>query len=68
MGFKENLRKLRREAGISQSKLSEKLNVTPQSVQKWESGESNPDIENLIKLSVFVYYSYLYSSLSSATL
>ena len=53
MGFKENLRKLRKEAGISQSKLSEKLNVTPQSVQKWESGESNPDIENLIKLSVF---------------
>ena len=34
MGFKENLRKLRKEAGISQSKLSEKLNVTPQSVQK----------------------------------
>ena len=42
---------LRAEKGISQEKLAEMLDVTRQAVTKWESGKSNPDTENLIRLA-----------------
>ena len=40
----ENISKLRREAGLSQEALAEKLGVSRQTLAKWESGESVPDV------------------------
>lgn len=47
MSFAEKLKTLRRQAGISQEKVAEKLNVSRQAVTKWESGAGIPDVENL---------------------
>lgn len=46
-----NLKKLRKSARLTQEQVAEKLNVSRQSVAKWESGESLPDIDNCILLS-----------------
>lgn len=42
---------LRKGMGDSQAKLAERLDVSPQAVSKWETGQSLPDIGNLLKLS-----------------
>jgi len=47
----ENIKRLRCSAGITQSGLSEMLNISAQSVSKWECGNSVPDIDNLCILS-----------------
>lgn len=39
-----NLKYLRKKFGMSQEELAEKIEVTRQSVAKWESGETVPDI------------------------
>lgn len=41
----------RKQAGLSQTRLAEKLNISRQSVSKWENGRGYPDIDNLIFLS-----------------
>ena len=38
MKFNENLKYLRKGEGITQEELAERLNVSRQSVTKWESG------------------------------
>ena len=43
--FSENLINLRKLKNISQEELAEKLNVSRQTISKWETGESLPDIE-----------------------
>ena len=40
----ENIAILRRNAGLSQEALAEKLGVSRQTLAKWETGESVPDI------------------------
>ena len=50
MKFGENLQKLRKEQGISQEQLAEKLGVTRQSVSKWESGASYPEMDKIVAL------------------
>ena len=50
MKFGENLYSLRKMAKMSQEKLAEKMNVTRQSVSKWENGESYPEMEKIMKL------------------
>ncbi len=40
----ENIAILRRSAGLSQEALAEKLGVSRQTLAKWETGESVPDI------------------------
>ena len=40
----ENIAKLRRDAGLTQEALAEKLDVSRQTLAKWESGESVPDV------------------------
>ena len=43
--FSENLMQLRKLHSLSQEELAEKLSVSRQTVSKWESGESFPDIQ-----------------------
>ena len=45
-----NLKSLRKKNQYTQEEIAEKINVSRQSVAKWENGESNPDIESCIKL------------------
>lgn len=51
MNFGEKLQVLRKEKGLSQETLAESIGVSRQAVAKWESGQSYPDIDNLIALS-----------------
>ena len=46
-----NLKSLRKKNQYTQEDIAEKINVSRQSVAKWENGESNPDIESCIKLA-----------------
>lgn len=50
MKFGENLYNLRKAAKMSQEKLAEKMEVTRQSISKWENGESYPEMEKIMKL------------------
>ena len=43
--FKDNLISLRKMRGLSQEELAEKIGVTRQTLSKYETGESLPDIE-----------------------
>lgn len=47
----QNLSKLRREKGLTQAELGEKLNYSDKSVSKWERGEGVPDLSVLMQLS-----------------
>ncbi|MGN0578322.1 MAG: helix-turn-helix domain-containing protein [Ruminiclostridium sp.] len=46
-----NLKKLRKSAKLTQEQVAERLNVSRQTVAKWETGESLPDIDNCIALA-----------------
>lgn len=50
MQLSERLQDLRKKQNDSQEKLAEKLGVSRQAVSKWESGQGNPDINNIIKI------------------
>lgn len=50
MTFGENLARLRKKAGLSQEELAGKLNLTRQTVSKWETGQSEPDLASLTRL------------------
>ena len=41
----------RKQKGLTQKELAEKLNVTDKAVSKWETGKGDPDIEILESLS-----------------
>ena len=49
--FADRLTDLRKEQHMTQADLAKKLNISPQAVSKWETGESIPDIEMLEILS-----------------
>lgn len=51
MIFADKLIKLRRQMGWSQEELAERMSVTRQSVSKWESMQSLPDIDRILQLS-----------------
>lgn len=51
MIFADKLTSLRKKAGWSQEELAAQLNVTRQSVSKWESAQSVPDIERILIMS-----------------
>lgn len=46
-----NLKKLRKTARLTQEQVAEKLDVSRQSVAKWESGDALPDIDSCIMLA-----------------
>jgi len=47
------LKNLRKEKGITQEMLAEKLNVSGRTVSRWETGNNMPDISLLIELAEF---------------
>lgn len=51
MKFNERLIELRKREGLSQEDLGYKLNVTRQTVSKWELGITTPEMEKLVEMS-----------------
>ena len=51
MEFNNKLYELRKQKGLSQEELASRLNVSRQTVSKWEVGESAPDMEKLAAIS-----------------
>jgi len=51
MTLAEKISLLRRQKGWSQEELAEKMDISRQSVSKWESGQSIPDLDKIIKIS-----------------
>ena len=50
MSFSENLQFLRTRNSITQEQLAEQLDVSRQSVSKWESGASFPEMDTLLRI------------------
>ncbi|WP_455455717.1 helix-turn-helix transcriptional regulator [Streptococcus salivarius] len=51
MTFAKKLKSIRKQVGMSQELLAEKIGVSRQAVTKWETGAGIPDIENMISIS-----------------
>lgn len=51
MNLSEKIMLLRKKQGWSQEELANRLNISRQSISKWESGQSQPDIDKIILLS-----------------
>lgn len=51
MIFADKLIQLRKKSGWSQEELAEQMNVTRQSVSKWEGAQAVPDLEKILRLS-----------------
>ena len=51
MEFNNKLYELRKQKGFSQEELANRLNVSRQTISKWEVGESSPDMEKLVAIS-----------------
>lgn len=51
MSFGETLQTLRKQKGWSQEELAEKLELTRQTISKWELEQSAPDLEYIVALS-----------------
>lgn len=49
--FGQRITNLRKEKGLTQNDVAEKIGVTAQAVSKWENDQATPDIDILIKLS-----------------
>lgn len=47
----ERMAKARKDAGLTQAEVADKLDVSFQAVSLWERGESAPETDNLIKLA-----------------
>lgn len=47
----EKIYTLRRKNGLSQEQLAERIGLSRQSISKWESGTSTPELEKLVALS-----------------
>lgn len=53
MEFHEKLQQLRKQTGLTQGQLAEKLYVSRAAVSKWESGRGYPNIESLKMIAAF---------------
>ena len=51
MSLAEKIMNLRKKRGWSQEELASHLAISRQSVSKWESGASVPDLDKILKLS-----------------
>lgn len=53
MKFEDKLIELRKQKILSQEELASVLNVTRQTISKWELGQSKPDMDKLLEMSKF---------------
>lgn len=53
----ENIKKLRKAKRMTQKEVANQLNVTPQTISKWERNISYPDLDMLVKLSQLFHIS-----------
>ncbi len=53
MNIGEKIYNLRKKKNLSQEQLASELNVSRQTISKWETGESNPDIDKIVPLCNF---------------
>lgn len=53
----ENIKKLRKAKRMTQKEMANQLNVTPQTISKWERNISYPDLDMLVKLSQLFHIS-----------
>ena len=60
MEFSERLKKLRKDAGLTQVDVAEKLGISQPAYASWERGIKKPTQENLVKLSKILYVSVDY--------
>ena len=51
--FAENLKKLRKEKGLSQEEMAAKLNVVGRTYGSWERNDREPDFSTLCKIADF---------------
>lgn len=51
MDFSEKLTKLRKANNLTQEQLAEQLDVSRQSISKWESGQAVPELDKIVVLS-----------------
>ena len=51
MTFGQKIKHLRTKSNLTQKELAEKMNVTFQTISKWESDTNEPDIESIRRLS-----------------
>lgn len=63
--FAVNVKILRRELGLTQKELAEKLEIKRYSVGAWEEGRAYPSIPILIKLSEYFMIDDLYKFLTA---
>ena len=49
--FNEHLKKLRKEKNLTQTQISELIDVKQGTYSRWESGKLEPSLENIIKLT-----------------
>ena len=57
MNIAEVIRKYRKEAGMTQEEMANRLGVTTPAVNKWENGNSKPDIELLAPIARLLHIS-----------
>lgn len=57
MNIGEVIRKYRKEAGLTQEEMANRLGVTTPAVNKWENGNSKPDIELLAPIARLLHIS-----------
>ena len=53
MEMGKEIRRLRNDRGLTQEALAAALNVTAQTVSKWECGNSIPDVQMLPEIAVY---------------
>lgn len=51
MNLAKNIRSYRQKNNLTQEELAKKLNISRQSISKWEGGKATPTVENIVMLS-----------------
>ncbi len=55
-----NLKEIREEKGLQQKDIAKKLNRTPACISSWETGKTEPSLDDLVKLADYLEVSLDY--------